>query len=228
MSPLCPYACFALLVLGCGGPNPSREDDPAPPAKIGIPQNQEPPQLFFLEFDGKKAPIELDKPVSADVFGSSKTITLRVEPYRVFPHGGLHFQYPREYTFKTDFDNPAVLLWTLSGPTAKIMIQRYRGQADHEAVRREFMKELAKEYKNAKKTETKTSVDLKKMTLEGRRIEVQLVASGKIQQDVYSLQDGRDSVLLILQDSPEEDGKPSKDRSRAEKMLRETLRLSGR
>jgi hypothetical protein len=189
--------------------------------------DQEPPQIFYLEFDGKKVPIELDKPFPTEALEGTRSVTLRVEPFRVFRHGGLSFHYPREYTFEADHTTPGLALWTLSGNDCVIMVQRYEGDRDPEAMRQLVVNGLAAKYKDAKLKRGEATWKLKDTTLKGIRLEVELAGSG-LHQDLYAFRAGDSSVVLMIQDSLQDDGKPSADRVRADKMLSETLRLPAR
>jgi hypothetical protein len=83
---------------------------------------------------------------------------------------------------------------------------------------------MLKSYAGSKTRELDTQLDVKGATLTGRRIEVTLAAT-LLHQDLLSLVAGNDTVVLMLQDTPQEDGKPSPDRVVVDNMLRETLRL---
>ena len=208
--------CLALLLLY--PPSPALADDPKP--------DQEPPQIFFLECAGRRVPVDLDKPFRTDALAGAKSATLRVEPHRVFRYAGLVFHYPREYTFVVSLENPAVAVWTLAGSDCTIMVQRYPGRQDADAVRREFVGDLTALYQGAKTKQTDATCKLKHTTLKGLRLEVEL-AGRLLYQDLFCFPAGKDLVVLILQDSPQRDGQPSPDRTRAEKMLHDSLRLPG-
>jgi len=214
--PFKPLTALLIVTLLVCAPAASTAEEPK--------EDQEPPQIFYLEFDGKKVPLELNKPLGTEVLRGSKTFTLRVEPYRVFRHAGLSFRYPREYTFGNDHSTPGVSIWTMSGPDCLIMVQRFQGQGDPEAVRESLVDGLAEKYKDGKKKQVETTWKLKDTTLKGVRLEVEL-AGIRLHQDVYSFRDGQGSVLFLIQDSLQGDGKASAERVRTEKMLSETLRL---
>ena len=170
---------------------------PAVGAAEGPKEDQEPPQIFYLEFDGKKVPIELNKPLGTEALRGSKTFTLRVEPYRVFRHAGLSFQYPREYTFENDHTNPGVSLWTLSGPDCLIIIQRYEETGAPEAVRQALVDGLTEKYKDGKKKQVETTWKLKDITLKGVRLEVELAGILIHQDALYSFRAGARLGLVV-------------------------------
>ena len=253
MKRLCYLTFLAVTLVGCNTSRQSSEQPPAdearkeppladatraeqPPANgagaepspaNGAGEAQEPPQLFFLELEGKRIPIELDKPLGTDVLGGAKAVTLRVEPHRVFRYAGLRFHYPREYTFEADLDMAAVWLWTLSGNDSKIIIQQYKSSKDHGAALELVKKELVAVYKDNKTIEAPVKLSIRGTEVKGKRIEVS-IANTLIRQDLYSFPSGKDSIVVILQDSPQDSGSPSADRTRMEKMFCETLQLPGK
>jgi hypothetical protein len=179
--------------------------------------------LLYLETNGKRATIELDKPFDLEALAGDKTATLRAEPYRVFPYAGLSFRYPRGYSFEAKL-KPNLSTWTLKGSHVVITIDRFPGLRDHVAIRQAMVKNMLKSYAGSKTRELDTQLDVKGATLTGRRIEVTLAAT-LLHQDLLSLVAGNDTVVLMLQDTPQEDGKPSPERVVVDNMLRETLRL---
>jgi hypothetical protein len=188
------------------------------------PGDQEPPLLLYLDSDGKRTPIELDKPFELEAHSGKKTAILRAEPYRVFQYAGLSFRYPRGYAFAPNLGNPAMSLWSLNGSDFMIMVQQFPGMRDHAALRQTVMNEMNKGYAGDKIRELDTKLEFNGAILKGRRIEVTL-ANTLIHQDLFSFSAGEASVVFILQDTPHENGEPSADRIIAEKMLRESLRL---
>jgi hypothetical protein len=194
------------------------------PAAEEAKENQEPPQLFYLEINGKKMPLALNKPFPTETLKGADTATLRVEPYRVFRYSGILFHYPTEYAFEADLEGPGVAIWTLTGPTTVIMVQRYDLQADPDAARGQLIKALGARYKDAKKKEREVTLKVKDTTLKGVCLELELVRT-VIHQELYSFRVGKGSVVLLIQDTPGADGKPSTERVRAEKLLSETLQL---
>jgi hypothetical protein len=196
---------------------PGRADEPR--------GDQEPPMIFYLEAGGKKTPIELDKPFKLEVLTSAPTATLRVEPYRVFPYAGISFRYPRSFTFEANFENRGVRIWSLEGPSHLIMVQEYPGALNHAAIRGTVLGGLTKTYADAKKLrESDMTLKYNGGTLNGRRLEMEM-AGTLLHQDLFSFANGKASVVLMLQDTPNSDGTPSAGRIIAEKMLRESLKI---
>jgi hypothetical protein len=107
------------------------------------------------------------------------------------------------------------------------MVQRFNGQKDHKEALETLRKELTALYKDNKVNETPVKLSVKGKELTGKRLEVHF-ASALLWQDLYSFPSGDDSIVLILQDMPKEGGKPSDDRTRAEKLFCETIQLPGK
>jgi hypothetical protein len=188
------------------------------------PGDQEPPLVLYFESHGRRIPIELDKPFGVEALSGMKTATLRTEPYRVFPYAGLSFRYPRTYTFAASFETQGASIWTLKGGKFLIMVQHYPGVRDHAAIRERVKNAMLKRYANAKTRELDAKLKLNGATVNGRRIEVTLAVT-PLHQDLFSFSVGEGSVVLMLQDTPDRDGRPSADRIVAETMLQESLRL---
>jgi hypothetical protein len=188
--------------------------------------DREPPLLLYFETDGKRIPVELEKPFNPAALAGTRTATLRAEPYRVFPYAGLSFRYPRgyAYSFETALGNPAVSIWEVEGTDFKILVQLFRGVDDHEGIRQAVMDGLLERYAGARVRQLDTKFECEGTTLKGRKLEVTL-AQTVMHQDLFSFPSGGDSVVLILQDTPQANGRPSADRNNAEMMLRQSLRL---
>ncbi|MGE3806498.1 MAG: hypothetical protein AB7K24_17665 [Gemmataceae bacterium] len=190
-------------------------------------ETKEPPQIFYLEFNGKKIPVELDKPIKTDAFGGANAVTLRVEPYRVFPYGGLSFHYPREYSFEVSIEDE-VSSWTLDGTDCILMVHRFHAEIGHQEAVDAVETQLLAAYKKHKIKKSAVKLNIRGKEIKGRSIVVELVEGVSIRQDLYSFPAGKSAVILIIQDSPGDDGKPSADWTRAVKLLGETFRAPTR
>jgi hypothetical protein len=189
-------------------------------------ENQAPPQIFFIEADGKKIPIELDKPFATSALAGKASVTLRAEPYKVFPYGGLRFSYPQEFSFSMMSDGPEVSIWSLTGSNGLIMVQRYANQPNPEALRQSVIEQMTAQYQGGGGTvkQGEATLALKPTPLKGIALDV-TVAGTKIRQELFSFPVGKDAFVLMLQDNPQADGKVSPDRAKVRKMLIETLKL---
>jgi hypothetical protein len=198
---------------------------------LGLPfcaqEDKEPPLIFSLESGGKKLPIEQDKPFTLDTVAGKTTCVLRVEPFRQFSYGGVSFRYPRDFGFEADFEQEGVKLWTLDGNDCVLMIQRYLDENDTDQVLKNFISGLTAVYPKDGMKESACSIDLEGKAVKGTKINVTL-AGQKLTQSCYPLKSGKDTVILVVQDSIKDDGTSSDDARKAEKLLRETFKLTAK
>ena len=188
-------------------------------------EDKEPPLILFLESGGKKLPIEQDKAFTLDTVAGTTTFVLRVEPFRQFSYGGVSFRYPRDFGFEADLEEADVKAWTLDGNDCVLTIHRYFGENDSGQVLKNFIAGLTASYPKESMKESACSIDLEGKAVKGTRIDV-ILAGHKVSQSCYPLKSGKDTVILVVQDSLKDDGAPSEDARKAEKLLRETFKLT--
>ena len=186
-------------------------------------ESKDPQLVFFFEVDGKRVPLELDKPFATQALSGAKSVTLRLEPHREFAYGGVKFRFPREYSFEADLSSPAFSMWTLSGNDCVLMVHRYRNQPNVQELHASVVDQILKAYKTSNKKSGPIELEVQGTVLKGTRLEVEL-ASTQIVQDVYAIKAGKDVVMLIVQDSPK-DKAASAERISTERLLRESLKL---
>jgi hypothetical protein len=206
------YARLALLLV-------------APVLVSGAPLQdaKEPPLVMYLEADGKKIPVEVDKPIDLETKAGKTSVTLRMEPYRVFSYAGLTFNYPRGASFKSQGEGP-MTLWTLTDSPAMIMVQHFKNQPDAKLILKQMVEQMTAQYgKSAEVKQSETSLELQKKPLKGVRLEVGF-AQQTIHQNLFSFASGKDVIVLILQDAPDE-GKPTRSFVQLQKMMQDTFRF---
>ena len=187
-------------------------------------EKREPPMIFSLEIDGKKIPIELDKPIDLETKGPGAKVTLRAEPHRVFSFGGLRFHYPRDMGFEADLGTEGLKLWTLDGNAVVIMVQYYKERQDYEDLRKEYTDNMVKSVGRRNVKVESSTLTLQKKTLTGSTLRLNM-AGTKLAQSVYSFQVGDDSVVLVLQDSLTDDGAITEEFARSLKLMQETFQF---
>ena len=185
-------------------------------------EDQEPPQTFFIEAGDKKIPVDLGQPFPTAEFAGKATATLRVDPHRTFRYAELVFQYPQEFVFEADLENEAVSIWSLSGSNSVIMVQKYPGRKDADEVRKEVVRAMGDQYQEALKSQSAVALPLKSGNLQGVRLNVELAGSPLV-QDLFSFTAGDCAIILLLQDSPQENKQPSAEHAKAQKMLTDSL-----
>ncbi|MFQ5845589.1 MAG: hypothetical protein ACE5JG_11445 [Planctomycetota bacterium] len=197
--------------------------DGPPPAPAS--EAREPPLIFRLEVDGRAHRIEPDRPLKLPTGAGTTTVTLRVEPHRVFAYGGLHFHYPRSYAFEADLRSPELSRWTLDGDDCVLMVFRFPGQTDPERVLQSSVREMRRQFGGLHVQQSDTTLALDGRKLAGKELRVEL-AGQRLVQSFYAVRAGDAAVVLVIQDTPRPGGDPSPDRVRAEEMLARTFRVA--
>lgn len=163
----------------------------------------EPADKYKLIINEKEFPIELNKYLKLP----DSKIILMIEPNKTFNYGGVHFKYPRYFTFEANVKKEYYKSWTLAGNDAKIMIQNYKIITDHKAMAKTLIKTWGKE--NCKQIQCEMKIPDR--ILHGTKIIV-TIKTTKISQEIYSFNssdgsDGSDgSKLMIIQDTISDTG----------------------
>lgn len=154
-------------------------------------QSVEPAEKYLLKINEKEFQIELNEYL---VLSDSK-IKLTIEPNKKFNYGGVHFEYPRYFTFEAKLKKH-YKFWTLSGNDVKIMIHNYKVNTDHKAMANSLMDVFGKD----KCRQVKCEMKVPNRTLHGTKI---IITTNKLKfsQEVYSFKNSTGSMLLIIQDS---------------------------
>ena len=186
-------------------------------------EQAEPPLLYQLKLGDTSVPVAEGVPATIDGTFTNPTATLEVASYRVFPHGGVEFRYPRHFTFEADFSAPDVKIWTLSGNSFKIMYFVTTEALTVDA----FIEGLS-----GQAAPDQVSVDpdpiglpLDGQSVAGKRVTLKL-AGQSIVTDAYALPaTGGSARLLVLQDSPQAPGTPTGEALGASGLLTQSFVL---
>lgn len=93
------------------------------------------PTSARLTVDGSAYNVPLGKPFAIRLGG--KRVTLQIEPQSQlqFAQAGVSFDYPAELKLSAADPSKGIQVWTLQGPSAAIMLQRYDDQIDPDSLR---------------------------------------------------------------------------------------------
>jgi len=197
---------------------------PAPASAAPLQEAKEPPLVMYVEADGKKIPVQVDKPFDLETKAGKTSLTLRMEPYRVFPYAGVTFNYPRGASFTTQSTGP-MTAYILTDNPAVFMVQHFKGQSDPKLILKQMIEQMTAQYgKSAEVSPSDATLELDKRPLKGVRLEVAF-AQQTIHQSLFSFASGKDTVVLILQDAPDE-GKPTKSFLQFQKMVQDSFRFA--
>lgn len=178
---------------------------------LPIPQGTrlaESPQEFVLQGNGKELELRIGQPTELPKDFAGAKVTLRVRPTRRFDYQGLRFQYPQNYTWEYEQKEDGPQSVTLSGHTNVLILQFYDDKQDPARQAERLANSIAASLGSRTKTSACELAGKEKRKLAGKRLEA-VLGGTKIAQEVYALPLGGGEVaLLVVQDTPGEDGKP--------------------
>lgn len=190
-----------------------------------VDENTEPPSLYTITLGDTDVPVLLDRPVDVEVNGAKTRLLLRVKPYRVLDLDGVRFRYPRAMQFKVQTITSSFKMWTLSGNDAVVIVQRGT-DADVDEARETVIEEMVARWGTNLQSRDDASMTLAGRKATGERLRI-TIADQTIEQSVYALDVGSAAFVLILQDSLDDQGKPSEDARRTFGMLRDSFAITG-
>ena len=187
-------------------------------------QDEEPAAILSVEVGGRTVQAELGKPFEIETKAGKTTLTVRLEPYRRFDRAGVSFRYPTPFLYEADLDTPGVSIWTLEGKDAIVMVQHFKGRNDPEAVREEVADAMTAQFGKANVKQGEAALAHAGGTLKGTGLEIAL-AGQRLSYRLFAAASGDDTVVLALQDSPKDDGRPSDESAALLLLLKDSLVL---
>jgi len=188
-------------------------------------ESVEPPVKYNLEIDGKKYPIEQDKPIQPQIEVKNPKIVLWAEPYRLFEYGGVSFKYPRAFILWSNLAQPKIKIWTISGDNASIMVEKYMVKIEV----KDFIEKLISSYGKRNCTTSSAKIKLDGKEVEGTRVWVKFKLTEStmqtMTQEIYEIRNVTGVTLLILQDCLDDDLKDTKEYLEMKKVFQESFSL---
>ena len=181
--------------------------------------NEEPALGYTLRLDKETVRLLPGKEVQIKGRFENPTATLIPDKERLFTYGQVAFKYPSNFAFDADFSTEGVKIWKLDGNDFVVMVHQYESM---EISPKQLAEQLKKLYGEKTKLENK-SHSFNGQKYSGIRVYVTLAKQNMI-QDVLALPTKKGSRLLILQDTPSEQG-PSEEAKIVLKLLDETFKL---
>lgn len=167
-------------------------------------ENREPALKYRCEVGGRVFTLAEGEPLKLAGVGADPTITIRPEPFREFPYGDVKFRYPSHFTFEADTADADTKHWTLSGNDFKIMYFVIQDDVSDA----QYVGAMVGQFGEDNCTQSETSITLNKQQYAGTRLKV-TIAGNAMTMDVFRIGSGKQTRLLVLQDNPDDDGKPS-------------------
>lgn len=191
---------------------------PKPPPAQAQDETKEPKLGFTVRIGSTELHLSEGDQLPAKGTFTDPSVSVTVDPERIFSHAGLSFAYPRSFTFEADLSAAHSHSWTLSGNDVKIMIFRFSTELSVDT----FAKELAEGF-GPKSTTSPISIQLGSEKYSGLRIRAAL-ASYELTQDVFALPsvNGKGRFLVLQDDGS--GNKPESEPTRA--LLSKTFRVT--
>lgn len=176
----------------------------------------EPPARLQVKIGDARTVVETGK--AAEIMLDGKRVRLLIEelPTRRFDEAGVRFDYPRHFPWEEDGDS-----WTLDGNSAVVIITL--GEAGQVATPTELLDGIEEAFKTKRRAKREpVMLETRQGRIEGLAAIVKL-ASSSIRNEAYVLERSRGPVILLLQDSLDDAGKPTAEFIDMRKRLVDTL-----
>jgi hypothetical protein len=169
------------------------------------PTNGEPPLEYMLNIDGQDVAITAGQTVKTKVGDREVQLRLTPSPERILKLPGLSLRYPANYTYESDQSNKDAPQWTLHGRHAVVIFTRVKAVAVIQPAVEQTINDLTSQFgeKNVKRSEAQFNIAGKATKV--AKIDF-VVVSQKLRQYVFGLSAGGGTYLMILQETPNEDG----------------------
>jgi len=183
-------------------------------------ETREPPMKYRVDLDGKVFAIAEGESMKLDGTWTDPTIRIVADPHRRFSYGGVSFLYPRGFTFEADVDDPDSRSWILSGNDFTIMVFVLSGRITPEA----YADSVAGRFGDENCKRSALPEDLLGRKIHGTRLDVRVVGH-RLTIDVFALPAVEGTRLLVLQDSPDESGRESRESRETMAVLRQSMAI---
>ena len=197
----------------------------AAPATPAGDESREPPLLFSVSVGAVTVPATEGEAVSVAGTFQDPRVTVRPEPHRLFPYGGVSFHYPRSFTFEADLDDPAARSWTLSGNDFKVLYFAFPVVITPQTHVKQLLETHGRA--NCRVLDERADLRLGETTLRGIRVEVAVQGNRMIQEAYQVPLKGQGSRLLVFQDWPADGADRSKEGALALRLIAASFRTPG-
>jgi len=201
--------------------HPSSGCSAPPPIKAR--EAQEPPVRYSLTVGDKTLKLTEGQSVDLDGSFTNPKVTLRAEPTRTFSLHGITFDYPRGYTFEADLSEPAAKTWTLSGPSCVLMVFVMQEKLTAATFADALINRYGKQ--SCRITNPNAELNLGKHKCPGVAVKLN-IAGQLLAQEIYLVEShGRETKLLVIQDSLGEQDKPTQERQMTVEIVAKSFEL---
>ncbi len=189
-------------------------------------QEAGPLREYRLEVDGKQQTVELDKEFALTVGDSKVMLRLTAAPDLLLEMDDFEIRYPANFAYEYDDTSEGITIWSLDGSTCVLMVMTFDVEQDPKSLKDDLVQGFTAQYgrKNVKLKKCSLRLGAKKNS--GTRLTVSMLDQ-KFTQEVYTFSHGGRSHALVVQDTPTDKGKQSKETADAKELLEDSFTLSG-
>ncbi len=196
-------------------------------ALVSIPAPQgthlaEPQQEFVLQGNGKEVELRIGQPVVLPKEFEGQKVTLRVRPTRLFDYNGLRFRYPQNYAWVYEQKESGEQFVTLAGQTNVLQFCFYAEHSEPGRLVDSMARAIADKLGSKTVTSACELTGKDKRALPGKHLE-RSEAGQKSTQDVYGIRLADEVVVLVVQDTCTESGKPDPETEAMLKLFADSL-----
>jgi len=171
--------------------------------------------------DGKTYETCTSATITAEIGGKKVEVVISEKPTKTFRYSGVTFDFPKDHIYAFQAA-PNLDLWTLSGSDNIIMI--FVTQVEPEAFMKNMIQGVIEKYGKGNTKITKCEQDFGSVRVIGQRLTA-ILAQEKLTQELYLVTNGRNRIILMLQDSPRDDGSETAETSGVRKLLKQTFSI---
>lgn len=172
-----------------------------------------------LVIEGKSYEATTSATVIADIHGKKIAILIKERPTKTFHYSGVLFEFQKDHVYEFQaLDN--IDMWTLSGNNNKIMA--FLPKAESKTVMDNMIKTLIQKYGKNNTKISKCEQEFGGTKVIGQRLLVNL-AEVKLLQEVYLITNANHEIIILLQDTLQDDGNETAETSGVRKLLELTF-----
>ena len=186
----------------------------------------EPPAVteeYTLEIDGKSVDVRDGETATVEVAGKKVRAKITPKPDKLFRAGAVSFRVPKQFSLETEAQPDGTTLWTLDGDNGVIILVRFPAATQPGDVIKTTVDALTTQYGKENAKVSPASIQLGGRSHQGTRVTATAVGE-TITQDNFAWRAGGTTYLLMVQETPQEDGSSPAEVRRVRQLLAETFR----
>ncbi|NLE59088.1 MAG: hypothetical protein GX616_12060 [Planctomycetes bacterium] len=216
-------ACLVVVCLSAHAAPGVRSAASRPHEDAAV-ELKEPPLELFVDVEGKRFEARLGQPVEIEIGGKKARLTVNAGPSRTLRVAGVEFRYPSSGMFSVDASDPKMTLWVIRDGNDSVFLIRYADKIEPRVALQQTLDGMSGQYDKQSVKKSPTTIKLGNQKLEGVRLTIRMGAQ-RIDQSFYSIDTGRSTVVLIIQDPGPLPGESVREVGPLPGMLQQTFRI---